>query len=182
MKRRAFRGSSPITAVVFFGVFTLGPWAVPGALATGSAATCSLDITLHLTPGLTLKSGSGTISSGEAAGSLNCVGFIAGQLVTGPGQFRVAGTYGGTVLQGGTSGRASYSVPTVSGPRGGTVNYVVTWLTDAGFITVQDNVYGNGVGPFLYLPNGTGLTGPVTTIRWVSQHIVFGSGAPTGGS
>jgi hypothetical protein len=150
----------------------------PAAAAGESAATCTLDITLTLTPGLTLTSSTGSIVSPDA-GALICIGLIDGNLVTGPGVFRVRGGYSGSIAAGTTTGQASYAIPTTAGAAGGTVNYSVIWVGIVGFITVGDDVYGNGVGPFAFLPRGDGIFRPVTSIRWLSQQITFGSGAPT---
>jgi len=148
---------------------------VPAGAAGESAATCTLNITLTLRPGLTLLPTSGSIVS-ETPGSLNCIGLIDGNLVIGPGRFAVRGDYSGSIAAGTTTGKASYSIPTTAGVAGGTVNYNVIWVGIAGFITVEDPVYGNGVGPFAFLPRGLS---PVTSIQWLSQQITFGSGAPT---
>lgn len=90
------------------------------------------------------------------------------------------GTYSGTVAAGTTVGQASYAIPTTAGVVTGTVAYSVVWLATAGFITVQDPVYGYGSGPFAFLPNGNGILTPVTSIRWLSQQITLGS-APRAG-
>jgi hypothetical protein len=163
--------------LVFFAAFTYAGALAPAALAADSAATCSLDISLYLRPGLTLTSSTGSIGSSDA-GRLNCIGVIDGGVANGPGEFRVFGTYSGRVLLGTTTGQASYSIPTNGGPKGGTVRYSVLWVGSAGFITLGDPVYGNAAGPFAFLPTGNGITRPVTMIRWVSQQLTFGSGAP----
>jgi hypothetical protein len=178
--RRLVRLVGRGAAATLFAALALTVIFVPGAAAADSAATCTLDIALTLRPGLTLTPSRGAIVS-DGAGTLGCVGLIDGHLVTGPGEFRVRGSYSGTVAAGTTAGEASYSVPTTAGPAGGTVAYSVVWLGIAGFITVEDDVYGNGAGPFVFLPNGDGLIRPVTSIRWVSQQITFGSGRPTSG-
>lgn len=154
------------------------PWFVSPATAADSGATCTLDITLTLRPGLTLMPSTGSIIS-PTPGALTCVGVIDGSLVTGPGQFSVRGTYSGSLAMGTSTGTAAYSIPTTAGLAGGEVDYGVTWVGTAGFITVEDDVYGNGSGPFAFLPNGNGVTRPVTSIRWFSQQITFGSGART---
>jgi hypothetical protein len=174
---RPSRSIGRTAAFTLFAIFTLGGAVAPGALAADSAATCSLDIGLTLRPGLTLASSSGSIASSDA-GRLNCVGVIDGSVANGPGEFRVFGTYSGTVVLGTTTGRASYSIPTTGGPKRGTVGYSVVWVGTAGVITLADPVYGNATGPFAFLPTGNGVTRPVTSIRWISQQITFGSGAP----
>lgn len=173
MVRRTWR-----TAVfTLLATCTVGGALTPGALAAESAATCSLNISLTLQPGLTLASSTGSIGSSDA-GTLNCVGVIDGGVANGAGEFRVSGSYSGSVLLGTTTGLASYSIPTTSGPKGGRIGYSVLWVGTAGFISLSDPVYGSAAGPFAFLPTGNGITRPVTQIRWLSQQIAFGSGAP----
>ena len=146
---------------------------VSDARALGSTATCALDIQLKLNPGLTLMIRSGSIAS-TGPGSLTCVGLIDGSPVTGPGTFDVAGRYRGTCLQGTSGGNAAYAIPTQAGVKSGTVTYNVTWVGVLGFITVSDPVYGNGSGPFDFLPvRGNCATVPLTVIRWTSTQIVL---------
>jgi hypothetical protein len=75
-----------VVVLTLLAVPALGASLVPAAAAADSAATCSLDITLYLRPGLTLRPSQGTIASSDA-GRLNCVGLIDGAVATGPGEF-----------------------------------------------------------------------------------------------
>jgi hypothetical protein len=146
---------------------------VSEAQALGSTATCTLDIQLNLEPGLRLMTRAGTIAS-TGPGSLDCVGLIDGSPVTGPGTFDVRGRFRGTCGQGTSSGGAAYAIPTRAGTKSGTVDYIVNWAGVVGFITVSDPVYGNGSGPFDFIPvHGNCVTTPLDVIRWSSTQFVI---------
>ena len=143
------------------------------AQALGSTATCALDIQLNLNPGLTLMTKGGSIASPEP-GSLTCVGLIDGSPVTGAGTFDVRGRFKGSCTLGTSNGTAAYQIPTLDGLKFGIVDYSVTWVGVLGFITVSDPIYGNGSGPFDFIPvHGNCLNQPLDVIRWSSLQITL---------
>ncbi|MGH9225802.1 MAG: hypothetical protein ACRD2W_18910 [Acidimicrobiales bacterium] len=73
-----------------------------------------------------------------------------------------------------SSGKAAYSIPTLTGPMNGQVDYNVTWASAVGLITVSDAIYGNGTGPFDFIPvTGNCLTQRLTVIRWASTQLTL---------
>ena len=143
-----------------------------------SGANCSLTITLGLSPGLTLSSDAGVISSDGLRGTLSCVGLINGAMVTGPGTFGVAGTYQGSCLQGTTSGVAPFEVPTTAGTARGTATYTVVWTGTVGQVTASGANYGFGPGPFAFVPaqrGGDCVGQPLSLISWQGLQLVIQS-------
>ncbi len=143
-----------------------------------SGATCSLTIGLGMSPGLTLSSDSGIISSDGLRGTITCVGLINGADVTGPGRFGVEGTYQGSCLQGTTSGVAPFEVPTTAGTARGTATYTVVWAGVVGQVTASGAHYGFGPGPFAFVPASGGgdcATQPLSSISWQGLQLVIQS-------
>jgi len=73
-----------------------------------------------------------------------------------------------------SSGDAAYGIPTRAGTKSGTVDHIVNWAGVVGLITVSDPVYGNGSGPFDFIPvHGNCVTTPLDVIRWSSTQFVI---------
>jgi hypothetical protein len=143
-----------------------------------SGATCSLTITLKMSPGLTLDFGSGVIGSDGLGGVLSCVGAISGAMVTGPGRFGVLGTYQGSCLEGTTSGLAPFEVPTTAGIARGVATYTVIWAGTVGQVTASGANYGFGPGPFAFVPASGGgdcVAQPLSLISWQGLQFVIQS-------
>jgi hypothetical protein len=151
----------------------------PAAPATAdgpSTATCSLNISLNIRPGLTLATQSGSIASDGQSGTLNCIGVINGGVVTGPGRFGVSGRYTGNCVQGFTEGTAPFSVPTSTGVVSGVATYTVGWVGTVGQVTATSEAYGFAPGPFAFLPErGDCVLTPLSRITWSGLQLVLKS-------
>jgi hypothetical protein len=162
--RRAGAGAVAVAIAVAATISASTPApAVAGAVALATDAVCTNVITLYITPGFSVRSGSGTVTSRGETGTLPCAGRLYGHRITGPGTFAVEETYThATCLSDRSTGRVSATIPTTSGPahisgaltgrRLGLVEFVEIAFANARF---------HGTGPVL--PTlGTCLITPIT--------------------
>jgi hypothetical protein len=103
---------------------TLAAIAAATTLTTGSAeaapatdAVCTGLMTLQITPGFTMASGAGTVTSGGQTGTLICTGTEYGHRITGPGTLGVVETYttDAGCLSDTSTGQVTASLPTSAG-------------------------------------------------------------------
>jgi hypothetical protein len=94
-------------------------------LATGSAhaagttaAVCTPQFTLAITPGFSLTPSSGSLTTHGETGTLTCAGTIDGERVTGPGTVSLDETYArGDCLSHVGIGTARVTIPTTGGAK-----------------------------------------------------------------
>ena len=104
-------GIAGVLVAVLLSTFMAWPAQAQGA----TSATCSATMLIRISPGLTLVSRPGDITTGGETGSIVCVGTFNGDHVTGPGSFGVDGTLVGSCLADSGSGTYAATVPTDAG-------------------------------------------------------------------
>lgn len=129
-------------------------------------AECSLSVPAFFSPGLGLSPTSGTFDSRGETGTINCVGTISGQTVTGPGSFGFEGSFSeSSCLSHKGSGTAYFTVPTHDGPlhvSGGA--FTITGTGIFGQVHAVHSEHGfEARGTYVLLPGkGNCVTEPVT--------------------
>jgi hypothetical protein len=86
--------------------------------ASTTDAVCTSVFTAHITPGFSMRPGSGSVTSNGETGRLVCSGTAYGKRITGPGTFSVEETYtsGPACLTDKSSGEVRSTIPTTGGP------------------------------------------------------------------
>jgi hypothetical protein len=121
------------------------------AAARATDAVCTNVITLYITPGFSVRPGSGTVTSGGATGTLPCAGRLYGHRITGPGTFTVEENYTqASCLSDRSTGRVSATIPTTAGPT--QISGALTGRR-LGLVEIVDVAFANapfhGTGPVL---------------------------------
>lgn len=172
-----------VTAVAIASVMSvLTPLASHSAVAAADdhSAVCDLVFTERFRPGFTLEPSSGHQDSAVDSGTINCVGKIQGQQVTGPGTVWNTGRYtDSTCLLDHAEGRYFFTVPTEEGSLSVNGGFVVDRVGSV--LTVRlDQPGARGEGFALVLPTkGDCVLGPITEVL-VFMSVTFRGVASTG--
>ena len=161
---KAFLGLAAMVTLLLVGA------SPPALSAQASVASCSGTWNVSFSsPGVGLTARQVTFVSHN--GTVNCVGAVAGSLVTGPGTFTEEGVLDGTCLAGTGSAVFSIAVPTLAGPAA-VRNVPFRMSTALGFGFKYSDSF---IGPltFIYVPTqGNCLTVGVTEIAVVAQFLL----------
>jgi hypothetical protein len=91
--------------------------AAPAQAAVGTAAVCTTHFMATITPGFSMTAGSGTFTTNGQTGSMNCIGKIGGDRVTGPGSVAVEESYTGACASHTGTGTVHVVIPTTGGSK-----------------------------------------------------------------
>ncbi len=110
-RRRTAVGMAAIAAAA-----ALGPASAQAARAP--AAACVTNFTATVTPGFTMTPAPGKLSSQGQTGSLECVGAIGGQRITGPGSMGFVEKHSsGSCRSNAGTGKVHLIIPTTAGSK-----------------------------------------------------------------
>jgi hypothetical protein len=174
MKRSRVRIGGLLSALVVLQMLAAWPAHAEGA----TAASCLINMSVHVTPGVSMVPTSGVETTGGETGSIACTGTFNGDMVTGAGTFGYHGTFTGiTCLLDGLplSGSYSFTVPTTAGPLHftGTITDSRIAVVDR-FELTQPGAHLTGIASVVPI-NGTCLLIPTTDVL----ITIVGSFSPT---
>lgn len=136
--------------------------AAPASAASDSRATCIGSWDVYFSRGVAAVPGSSEFGTRGPTGTVECLGNVEGEAVTGTGTFAKEGRFEGTCLSGTGAGNIQVTLPTTGGPKHVEIPFTMTTGPGIGF---KYSDYFAGPLTFVFVPvEGDCLLSPVTRI------------------